>query len=139
MEWERLPVAALVSGAILFTVGLGFHLVIPLVWPQLSTEYQNQALFRSWDGWTRAYMAAHPWVYGVLFAGVFLAIRGGGMRDGLGYGLAVFLVGSLPVFALNFASFQVRVGVIACWTLQNLCQCCLAGLTLGWYCPRSIA
>jgi hypothetical protein len=86
-------------------------------------------------------MVLHPWLYGVVFAGVFLAARGaatnlGGWRDGLCYGVAVFLVGSLPVFALNLASFRVAPAVVAFWALQSLSQYALAGLALGWYCGR---
>jgi hypothetical protein len=82
--------------------------------------------------------------FGMLFAAVFLGVRAvvgyanlGGMRDGLLYGLAVFVVGSLPVYMLNFASFQVSARVIALWVLQSLCQYALAGLALGWYIPRA--
>jgi hypothetical protein len=144
MEWGRLPVGALVSGATLFAVGTAFHFLVPLVWPQLQQEYRNEALFRPWAGWIPVYMAIHPWLYGVLFAGAFLGTRAalgsqrvGGMGDGLCYGLGVFLVGSLPVFALNFASFRVATGIVASWVLQSLCQYTLAGLALGWYCERS--
>ena len=60
----------------------------------------------------------------------------GGVRDGLLYGLAVFAVGSLPVYALNMASFQVSTGVVVAWVLQSLSQYLLSGLALGWYCGR---
>jgi hypothetical protein len=53
------------------------------------------------------------------------------------YGLAVFVVGSLPVYTLNFASFQVSAGVVASWVLQSVCQYSLAGFVLGWYNPRA--
>jgi hypothetical protein len=139
MDWSCLPLAALASGAILFAVGLGFHFLLPFLWPRLENEYHDQTIFRRWDGWTRVYMLAHPWVYGVVFAGVFLGGRaafGGsqvsGICVGLVYGLAVFFVGSMPVFALNFASFRVSASVIAAWALQNLCQCSFAGIVLGW-------
>lgn len=36
MKWDRLPLAAVISGAALFTVGSGFHFVTPLVWPRLA-------------------------------------------------------------------------------------------------------
>src|SRR5262249_36546122 len=96
-----------------------------------------------WAGWTKGYMALHPWLFGILFAGVFHGARAvvgsanlGGMRDGLLYGLAVFAVGSFPVYALNFASFQVSAGVVASWLAPGLSQYSLAGLVLGWYNPR---
>jgi hypothetical protein len=144
MEWVRFLVGSVLCGAVLFAVGVAFHFLTPRVAPWLEAEYRNQALFRPWGGWTGSYMFAHPWLFGVLFAGVFFGARAvvgstnlGGVRDGLLYGLAVFAAGSLPVYALNFASFQVSAGVIASWVLQSLCQYSLAGLVLGWSNPRA--
>jgi hypothetical protein len=34
----------------------------------------------------------------------------------------VFLVGSLPIFLIAYASFTVSVEIIASWVLQNACQ-----------------
>lgn len=142
--WWRFILGSVFSGAILFGVGVAFHFLAPLVAPWLESEYRNEAVFRPWGAWTRMYMLAHPWLYGVVFTGAFLGIRVivgsvnlGGVRDGLLYGLAVFAVGSLPVYALNFASLQVSDSVVVSWVLQSLCQYSLAGLALGWFCPRA--
>jgi hypothetical protein len=144
MEWGRLVVGSLLCGAVLFAVGVGFHFLTPLAVPRLEAEYRNEALFRPWGGWTRTYMLAHPWLFGALFAGVFIGARaalGGaqlsGVRPGLLYGLAVFAVGGLPIYALNLASFQVSAGMVVSWALQSLSQYVLAGLALGWYCGRA--
>ena len=40
-------------------------------------------------------------------------------------------MGSLPVFVLAFASFQVSAEVIVTWIVQNLCQYLAAGIALG--------
>lgn len=89
-------------------------------------------------------MLAHPWLYGLMVAALFLGVRAlagaehfGGPRDGLLFGVTLFAVGSLPVYALNFASFQVSASVIAVWAFQSLAQYVLAGGTLGWFCPRA--
>jgi len=88
-------------------------------------------------------LLVHPWLFGVLFAGAFFGARaavGGdqlsGMRAGLLYGLAVFAVGALPIYALNLASFQVSAGVVVSWAVQSLSQYVLAGMALGWYFGR---
>jgi hypothetical protein len=135
--------ASLLCGAVLFGVGITFHGVVPLVAPGLEAEYRNAALFRPWGGWTRPYVMAHPWLYGFLFAGGFFGLRAlvgaqhlGGPRDGLLYGLALFVAGSGPIYALNYASFQVAAAVIASWALQSVCQYAAAGLALGWFCAR---
>jgi hypothetical protein len=40
-------------------------------------------------------------------------------------------VGSLPVYLLAYASFQVSPEVILSWVLQSLAQYALAGIVLG--------
>jgi hypothetical protein len=143
MEWSRLVGASLLCGAVLFAVGVAFHFLTPLAAPWLAAEYRNEALFRPWGEWTRAYMLAHPWLFGALFAGAFFGARAAfgaqlsGARAGLLYGLAVFAVGALPIYTLNLASFQVSAGVVVSWAVQSLCQYVLAGLALGWYCGRA--
>lgn len=113
MEWGRLPEAGMVAGATLFAVGALFHVLAPAFAPHLAAEYRNDALFRPWTGWTRLYMLAHPWLYGLMVAALFLGVRAlagaehfGGPRDGLLFGVTLFAAGSLPVYALNFASFR---------------------------------
>jgi hypothetical protein len=144
MEWGCLLGATLVSGVTLFAVGTAFHFLVPIVWPGIQQAYRDQRLFRPWTGWTRIYMVIHPWLYGLLFAAAFVGLRAAlgpanlsAMQVGLCYGLAVFLVGSLPIFALNFASLQVPAGVMGTWMLQNLCQYAAAGVALGWYVDRA--
>jgi hypothetical protein len=144
MEWGRLVVGSLLCGTVLFVVGVAFHFLTPVAAPRLQVEYRNPALFRHWAGWTQAYMLAHPWLFGALFAGVFLGARaalGGtqlsGVRAGVVYGLAVFAVGALPIYALTMASFQISAGVVVSWVVQSLSQYVLAGLALGWYCGRA--
>ncbi len=121
----------------LYAVGLLFHFTIPTVAPDIPPQFGNAALFRPWAGWTSTYMALHPLAFGAIFVAVFCVLwrRGGvspGWRGGLMYGLGVFLVGSLPVFLLAFAAFQVSSEVIVSWIVQSACQYLAAGATVGW-------
>jgi hypothetical protein len=87
-------------------------------------------------------MILHPLFYGLLFAGAFRFVGGveraerwsQGLLVGTCFGLAVFLVGSLPVYLLNYASFAVSPLVITAWVVQSLCQYVVAGAALGFYC-----
>jgi hypothetical protein len=135
----RWAICVVVAGATLFAVGALFHLAQPRF---VAVQFMNKALFRPWPGWAATYMALHPFGYGVLFATVYLLLleRGcvaPGGRDGLLYGLGVFLVGSLPVFLLAYASFNVSRTVIASWIIQNACQYLAAGLAVALVARRS--
>lgn len=121
----------------MFFVGYLFHLIVPVLFPEVQLQYETETeLFRRWEGtWTETYMLVHPFLYGSVFAAVFLALRKrtafrSGISGGLTYGAGVFFVGSLPVFVLASASFQVSAEIISLWILQNLCQYPVAGLLL---------
>ena len=126
------------AGLTLFAVGALFHFVVPMVAPDIPAQFQNNpALYRPWAGWTSTYMYLHPFGYGAVFAVVYLmliargvAVRG--WRGGLVYGFGVFVVGSLPVYLLAYASFQMSPEMIVSWVAQSACQYTAAGAVVGW-------
>jgi len=134
-QWIRCSLAA---GFTMFLVGSVFHFLVKALLPDVQLQYETETeLFRLWEGtWTETYMMVHPFLFGSVFAAVFLALRKrtafpAGFCGGLTYGAGVFCVGSLPVFVLAFASFVVPVEIISLWILQNLCQYLAAGLAVG--------
>lgn len=127
---------SVVVGITMFLVGLMFHVLGGYIAPDLELQYKNRVLFRDWNAWTSTYMVIHPFVYAPVFFAIFLHLRRAsslpaGINGGLIYGVGVFCAGSLPVFLVAFASFQVSVEVIATWVVQNLCQYLAAGIALG--------
>jgi len=120
----------------MFLVGVVFYFLIPFIAPGIKPQYENLALYRDWKGWTSTYMLIHPLIYAPVFAAVFLKLRHetsfpAGIKGGFIYGASVFCVGSLPVFLLAFASFQVSVEIMLSWIVQNLCQYLAAGVAIG--------
>lgn len=138
--WVQWINGSLAAGATMFLVGAAFHLLVPVIAPDIASQFAaNPSLYRPWDGWTSTYMLFHPFLYGSAFAAGFLGLKQWtgfplGAGGGLTYGAGVFLVGSLPVFVLMFASMQISSGVILSWLTQNLTQYSLAGVVLGCVC-----
>lgn len=137
MGADRSAICVLVAGITLFAVGALFHFAVPVVAPNIEPQFGNAALFRPWPEWTSTYMSIHPFGFAVVFTAVFLLLRArggvaGNWQGGLEYGLGLFLVGSLPVYLLAFASFQVSSEVIVSWVLQSACQYSVAGVAVGW-------
>jgi hypothetical protein len=126
----------LVAGLIQFLVGYLFYQAVPAIVPAIPPQYANAALFRPWAGWTSIYMFSHPFGYGVVFALAYYGLRSwcafpSGWRGGCAFGAGVFLVGSLPIFLIAYATFTVSVEIIASWVLQNACQYLLSGVLVG--------
>lgn len=131
-DWFASSIAV---GITMFAVGLLFHILGLLIAPGLGQHYKNRDLFREWNGWTSTYMLMHPFLFAPVFSAVFLLLRktsgvSSGVGGGIIYGAGVFCVGSLPIFLLVYASFQVPSAVIALWVVQNLCQYLAAGIAL---------
>jgi hypothetical protein len=81
-------------------------------------------------------MFLHPFGYGVVFALAYCGLRRwyafpSGWRGGCAFGAGVFLVGSLPIFLIAYASFTMSAEIIASWVLQNACQYLLAGASVA--------
>jgi hypothetical protein len=126
----------LVAGLIQFLVGYLFYKAVHAIVPAIPPQYENVALYRPWTGWTSIYMFFHPFGYGVIFALAYYGLRWwcafpSGWRGGCAFGAGVFLVGSLPIFLIAYASFTVSVEIIASWVLQNACQYLLSGVAVG--------
>jgi tetrahydromethanopterin S-methyltransferase subunit F len=136
-RWVEGLTGGIAAGATLFLVGAAFHLMIPVVAPNIPPQFADSPLlYRPWSGWTGTYMLIHPFVYGFVFAAVFLGLRHWanflpGVQGGLIYGAGVFVVGSLPVFLLAFASFQMSPEVALAWIAQSLAQYAIAGMAIG--------
>lgn len=133
MFTRRLLAQMAVAALILFSVGAVFHVTIGALLPELQRHFENDALYRPWDGWTSTYMIIHPFAYGPVFALVhaFYSEENGGWRAGLKFGLVVFVVGALPVWLLSFASFQISLEMALAFLLQSLCQYAAAGTAIG--------
>ena len=136
MSLGRQAACLMLAGVALFVVGLVFHLVVPAVAPAIPPQYADTGLFRPWAGWTATYMAVHPFGYGILFAITYLSLlkRGGvvpGWAAGCRFGVGLFLVGALPVYLLEFASFRVSAAVITSWAVQAIFQYAAAGAAIG--------
>lgn len=139
MRLLRLLRDSLAAGVILFSIGALFHLTVPLLVPALTTAYTDHPeIFRTWPGWTRAYMICHPFFYGFVFASGFHVLHAIkretiplGARNGAIYGLLVFAIGSLPVFLLNYGALRVPGIVITAWIIQSLLQYTAVGALLG--------
>jgi hypothetical protein len=135
MTLRRWALCVVVAGATLFAVGAVFHFTVMKL-PGIQAAFNNKCLFRIWPGWTAIYMVIHPFWFGAVFATVYLVllVRKGiepGWRDGLIYGLGVFLVGSLPIYLLAYASFAVSRDVVVAWVAQSACQYLAAGVAVG--------
>lgn len=136
LRWGRTVACCLVAGLTQFLVGYLFFKGVPLVVPAIPAQFGNVDLFRPWAGWTSTYMFFHPFGYGVVFALAYCGLRRwcafpAGWRGGCAFGAGVFLVGSLPIFLIAYASFAVSVEIVASWVLQNACQYLLAGAAVG--------
>lgn len=135
-SWRLWLGCSLLAGLLQFLVGLLLHVLVPQVLPDVVAQYGRDPVFRPWRGLTPLWMAVHPWVYGLLFAGGWLCLQqcaacARGARGGLCYGMGVFVIGSGPVWLLTFTATQIPADIMLLWVLQNLLQYVVAGTGVG--------
>lgn len=126
------------AGVVMCLVGWLFNQIESAI-PSIRAEYSG-AGFRPWPGWTERYMMAHPIWFGLVFAAGYALVSrhrptlvwvSAGCR-GAAYGGLLFLLGSLPVIALVYASFRVSPELmVVSWAGRNLVQYVVAGACVG--------
>jgi hypothetical protein len=131
--------AGAAAAVAMLAVGGMFDLIEAAI-PSIPGEYKAGPGFRPWPGWTKGYMFAHPIWFGFVFAVGFAVVTRlrpasgwltAGCRGAV-YGGLLFLLGSLPVFALVYASFLVSPELVAVsWAGRNLAQYVVAGVCVG--------
>lgn len=94
----------------------------------------NPAFRKRW--WVVPYLYCHPILYGFAFTAAFIFVARYFTETvstgfGLAFGLALFLVGSLPIFVLLSAAVDIPFAVVPLWILRNLSQYVAAGAVLG--------
>ncbi len=129
---KKIIVSGLLAAIAMLAVGFGVGYGLMAIFPTLTAEYANTALFRPWNDPVMSLYFAHPFLLGFILAWVWSKVKGviggaGWAARGARFGLAYWLV-SVPGMIISYASFPLSLIMVISWSVSILVQALAAGL-----------
>jgi len=135
VNWKKVTMGGVVAGVAMAVIG--WFVMMPLfqmMFPELMAEYEG-CVFRPWDDPWMSYMFVHPLVIGLIMAFVFNLFqpfkKKSFIERGLYYGLAFWLLYSVPGMLVTMSSFMVSAEMVLSWTIEFLIEMPIAGIIIA--------
>lgn len=118
--WKK----GLIAGIAILVVGFGFNWIVGMLISSLQAEYQNPAIFRSWqDPLMMAYFA-YPFILGVVAAYLWDKLKA---KDALEFAKTYFIIATVPGMFITLSSFQISYIMVVSWTVVGFLEILVAG------------
>jgi len=122
---KKLIVPGFISGVAMLVVGMILNRLYPLVFPALTQEYENPAMFRPWSDPLMMLFFLYPFILGFVVA--FLWTKKIAEKKPLKFALVYWLIASVPGMFVTYTSFTVSLAMVVSWTLSGFIQAFIAG------------
>lgn len=105
------------------------------LFPEFQSIYENTVIFNAIDDPLMSLFFVYPIVLGFALAWVWDKTKqlfsGDVLKDGCNFGLIYFFVAGLPVFFINYGSFNLPLMMIVSWTTMTLLNGIVSGLVFA--------
>lgn len=133
---KKVILPGILIGVLILVVEMGLSYAANLIFPSLIAEYSNTNLFRPWSDPLMLYLyGAYPFVMGIAFAWAWNKVKvlfaGGAIQKGFFFGLAFWIVCSIPGMLISYSSFQLSLIMILSWTFSGFAWAVLSGMILA--------
>ena len=132
---KKVLIFGLIAGLAMSIVGMLYNALSGVAFPGLMVEYQTSGLFRPWEDPLMTAFFAYPFILGIALAWVWDKVKGlisGGLwTRALNFGLAYFIVATIPGMFISYTSFPVSLLMILSWSLSGLLNGIIAGAVLA--------
>lgn len=122
----------LLAGLVMLVVGMLLSSLCHYLWPSLATEIANTEIFRAWEDPIMSLFYAYYFVLGLILAWAWDKakdlFRGSVWQRGKNFGLAMFLLLTVPGMWMSYAGFQLSLEMILSWTFAALVYLILTGM-----------
>jgi len=130
---KKIILPGIIAAVIMGAVGIGIGVLFSAIFPRLNDEYANTAMFRAMDDPLMILFWFAPLITGIVLAYFWSIskemIKGKNMWSrGAKFGLAFWLVTTIPGMFITYSSFQVSALITFTWLLNGLTN----GLISGW-------
>ncbi len=133
---NKILVQGLITGVAMLLVSLVFSFSAGFIFPSLTAEYVNEAIFRPWSDPLMQMFFAYPFVLGIILAFVWDKVKNSVAGKtitsrGLNFGLIYFMATTMPGMFITYSSFQVSLVLVMSWTLSGFIEAVVAGWVLA--------
>lgn len=129
---KKILLPGIAAGVTLLVAGMALSFLFNAAFPSINVEYANTSLFRPWADPLMSVFFIYPFALGIIFAWVWdktkTLIHGTDVQRGLKFGVAAWLVATVPGMIVTYSSFQVSLLIVITWTLIGLANGVISGL-----------
>lgn len=130
---QRILYVGIFAGLLMAIIVMLVAKIFCYLFPVLVLEYKNVSLFAPWTSRNMLLFYFHSFLQGVLFAHLWAIIKDvikpkELINRGMGFGVAMWLVATVPYMVMIYASFAVSGLLIVSWTVAELCALMVAGI-----------
>ena len=115
-------------GIILLIATMILNVIFEMALPGLKAEYET-SLFRPWEDPIMSLFFLYPIVLGMFLACLWTRTRKS-WESGLKFGVFIGLFLSIPMFIVNYSSFNLSALMIGSWAVMGFLNSVIAGLAL---------
>lgn len=130
---KKILIPGLVAGLVMLVVAMAMGMLFNNIFPSLKAEYMNTNLFRPMADPVMSIYFAYPFVLGVTLAWAWnktkrLIKEKRPWKRGIHFGLAFWVVATIPGMIINYSSFPVSLVMVVSWSISSLVQVAFAGI-----------
>jgi len=119
---------AISVGIIMLIISMALSMLLTMTFPSLQAEYETPA-FRPWDDPLMSLFFLYPIVLGIVLTYLWFKTRSS-WKNGLDFGIAFGILMSVPMFIVNYSSFNFSLLMVGSWTVFGFINVLVAGMVL---------
>lgn len=128
---KKIFLPGILAGIATLALGMGVSYLF-MLFSSVAADYANANLMRPWKDPIMSLFFLYPFVQGLILAWVWdkskSLFHGSTISRGLKFGLAIWLIASVPGMLITYSSFPLSPLTIISWTASGLVNGMAAGM-----------
>ena len=128
---KKVILSGLLAGLVLFLASFVVSGVFKIIFPAISSEYQNLNLFRAYSDPVMLLFFLHPFLVAFLLAWFWQKTKnifGENIMGGVKFGLAYWAVATIPGMFATYTSIPYSLEIVLMWLVGGLVEAILEGI-----------
>ncbi len=131
---KKIIFPGIVVGIVTLTIGMVISYLFMLS-PAVSADYYNAGLMRPWADPVMWLFFLYPFIQGIALSWAWgrskALFKGTIKQRGMRFGLAIWIIATIPGMLVSYSSFQLSLLTVLSWTVSGLISLIAAGCILA--------